>query len=179
MTIIGHTIAGATIAVLAVPAGTTRRRLLAVVGVFAFLANFPDLPVPGWGHDRYDISHSIFVIGALLTLAVTLAFLSEGFTAWSGGRRIIIAGSLACLSHLLLDTFYNHGLGLRMFWPVSNRGFSLAIACFDVLQTSLPKITMHSLRVFAIELACYGPIFVAAVVFRRRTFGRLESLDED
>lgn len=168
MTPVGHTLTGLTIAVLVLPRDVSTKRRLVTMGSFALLANLPDLPFPGWGHERYDISHSVFVIGGILWLTLLFALLIGPVARIAGGRRILFAGAGACLSHLLLDTLYNHGFGLAMFWPFSEARLALPVPWFETLKTSLPAITMHSIRVFLIELACYGPIFLAAVFWRKR-----------
>lgn len=173
MTPVGHTLTGLTIALLALPVGVSSRRRLVTAACFAVAANLPDLPFPGWGHDRYDISHSVFVISLILIIALLLAWSIGRFARWAGGKRILFAGALACLSHLLLDTFYNHGNGLPMFWPVSEASLALPIPWFSTLQASLPEITGQSLRVFLIELVCYGPIFLAAWLWMNRKRKRL------
>jgi len=38
--------------------------------VFGLIANIPDARIPGWGHYKYYISHSIFVTGALVAVAL-------------------------------------------------------------------------------------------------------------
>ena len=52
---------GLTIGVAAVPRDFNRRQTVVILAAFVALANAPDWPLPGWGHDRYDVSHSIFV----------------------------------------------------------------------------------------------------------------------
>ena len=168
MTFVGHSLTGAAIAVLAVRPQSSCRRVALTLAVFVVLANVPDLPFPNWGHDRYDISHSIFTIFPLVLIFSAFIILSPSLRTRAGGAAVVLAGALACCSHLLLDTFYNHGMGLAMFWPVSSGRVALPIPWFETLRTSLPKVTPHSLRVFGIEFLCYGPVFFAAVFWRFR-----------
>ncbi|MEM7699975.1 MAG: metal-dependent hydrolase [Verrucomicrobiota bacterium] len=120
MTPVGHSLTGAAIALAVLPSGATRQRLAATVGAFVLLANLPDFPIPGWGHDRYHVSHSLFVVSPILIFVAVICFTYPKLRKICGEPRIIIAGAIAGLSHLLLDTFYNHGKGLAMFWPLSN-----------------------------------------------------------
>ena len=80
---------------------------------FVALANLPDWPLPNWGHDRYDISHSVFVNIGLIGLVVVLTQVFANQTRLSQNRFLTLA-AMAWLSHLLLDTFYNHGEGLGL-----------------------------------------------------------------
>jgi len=80
-------------ATIAMARAFTARQKLATIGVFLFLANVPDLPFPGWGHDRYDISVTVFFTTAVLAGVVAAAFLCvKGLKQWAGGARMIWAG---------------------------------------------------------------------------------------
>jgi len=167
MTFVGHIFMGAAIALLVMPPEFSARRKCATVAAFALLAKVPDLPFPGWGHDRYDISHSVFTITLLLlAIGLTIYFVQPA-RRWVGGGAIILAGATACYSHLLLDTFYNHGNGLAMFWPFSNARVALPIAWFDVIRTPYPQISLHTLKVYGVEFLAYGPVLLAAALYHR------------
>jgi membrane-bound metal-dependent hydrolase YbcI (DUF457 family) len=167
MTPVGHSLFGASLAVAAMPRGASRRRRLAMLVSFAALANIPDLRLPMWGHERYDISHSIFVnAGLIALLAVTLVFLPRARRA-VGGTAVIICGAAAWLSHLLLDSFYNHGKGVAILWPFSKGRLALPISWFDNLHLPLPHFGWHTARVMGIELLAYGTLFVLVCLARR------------
>ena len=166
MTQTGHSITGAAIGVLAMPAVGSARLKAGVILACIVLANIPDLRLPGWGHDRYDISHSLFVTLAAVGI-VALPLLSiRGLSKRLGGRAVVVAGATAWLSHLLLDTFYNHGAGLAMFWPISKARLAMPIRWFET-ATPLPHFDAHTARVWGIEVLSYGPLLIAAVVLRR------------
>ena len=137
----GHGLTGAALGLLATPAGAGRGRLLATLVAFAALANIPDLPLPGWGHSRYDISHSVFVN---LPLALVLAL---ALWRWRGLRlRVTLLGAAAWCSHLLLDSMYNHGKGVAIFWPLSAgrlalpRGEPIRLTFIGLGETPNPRI---------------------------------------
>lgn len=156
---------GLTIGVAAVPRDFNRRQTAVILAAFVALANAPDWPLPGWGHDRYDVSHSIFVtLAAVASLSVIAAFLLRR-TPY-GSWRVIGGGVVAWLSHLLLDTFYDGRKGLAMFWPVSDARVSLPIPCFHTMQLS-PLMSAHNAAVFAIEAAVYGSILVIVLLGRK------------
>ena len=75
----------------------------------------------------------------------------------------MIGGSFAWLSHLLLDSFYNHGKGIAIYWPFSNARLALPIPWFDVGAGSLA----HLLQVFLIEFISYIPFLLLALLIRQ------------
>ena len=167
MTQVGHTLTGIAIGVLCMPDRHSPRGKTAHLLICGLLANVPDFPLPGWGHQRYDISHSLFV-NTLIILG--LAFI---LAQWDqqrrqiGGWGVILGGSLAWLSHLLLDSFYNHGRGVGIFWPVSEAHLTLPLPWFSVIATSPPPLTWETARIFAIELVSYGIVLLLAMGLRR------------
>ncbi len=158
----GHGLTGAALGLLATPAGAGRGRLLATLVAFAALANIPDLPLPGWGHSRYDISHSVFVN---LPLALVLAL---ALWRWRGLRlRVTLLGAAAWCSHLLLDSMYNHGKGVAIFWPLSAGRLALPLPWFSTAHGPLWRPDLHLLKVMAVELAFYGALFLVGAGLRR------------
>lgn len=172
MSPVGHTLTGLAIGLGVVPAAWTRRSQAVAFGCFALLANAPDLPLPGWGHERYDISHSVFVtaMGCLLLSLVSYSLLKRFKLS---PRRWLLAGCGAWYSHLLLDTFYNHGKGLAMFWPLSNSRVALPIPWFQTL-TAESVLCWRNFRVGAIELVCYGTLLALVWWARRRSRRQVE-----
>jgi hypothetical protein len=168
MTPVGHSLMGAAIAALCLPSSLPRTSR--VIGFLSFivLASLPDAPLPSWGHDRYHVSHSLFINGACIAL------LMLGSRAWPQGRarvggwRVIVGAVGAWLSHLLLDTFYNHGRGLAMFWPVSQTRLALPMPWFNTLNGSPPLLGRHIAYVFGVELLAYGTLLVLALAWRYR-----------
>ena len=124
--------------------------------------------------DRYDISHSVFVNVGLIGLVVVLAkVFAKG--SWFCRSRFLMLAAMAWLSHLLLDTFYNHGQGIGLFWPISNQRLSLAMPWFDNWDLSQPVSSSHNLSVFGIEFLAYFPILLGAlfISFKLRRHRRL------
>jgi len=160
---------GLAIGCAVVPRDFNRRQTALTLAAFVALANAPDWPLPGWGHDRYDVSHSIFVTIAIVVIAagVTTVWLRRTpYFCW----RLIAGGAVAWLSHLLLDTLYDGRKGLAMFWPVSDARVSLPIPCFRTMQLS-PLVSAHNASVFAIEAIVYGGI-LGIVLFGRQWIER-------
>ncbi len=167
MTQIGHALAGIGIGILGLRPRLRRRAIAARLAVFALLANIPDVEVQGWGHYRYNVSHSLIVTLACILLAMivfkTVALLTKRRFDW----WLILFGSFAWLSHLLLDTFYNHGQGIGLFWPLSDARVALPIPWFEVVQVIPPPITTQLLREIAVEAAFYGLFVLLASVYVR------------
>jgi len=162
MTPVGHSLVGATVGVVYcnIHQLPIHSRISVILGMI-LCANIPDYPLPGWGHDRYELSHSIFV-GMLLVLGYVV-FVRHlwhdrmHFGAWP----FIAAGTLALYSHYLLDSFYNHGKGIASFWPFSEARLALPIPWFETMKIS-PPLCLHNVRVWSIELLCYGLLLVIA-----------------
>ena len=164
---VGHSLTGLSIGVLCMPKRSGRIARAGHLLAFVVLASLPDLPVTGWGHYRYGRSHSLFVNFALIAVAV-------GLLAWRGGLRerigrwpVVVCGAAAWLSHLLLDTFYNHGRGLQMFWPWSRASIALPMPWFSTLRGRW-RADLFSLRVAAVEAAFYGAVLLLCILWRWR-----------
>jgi membrane-bound metal-dependent hydrolase YbcI (DUF457 family) len=167
MTQVGHALMGTAIGILSLPSAKPLRWKIAYFTAFALLGNLPDLDLLYWGHQRYDISDSLFVtllVGALIT--VLFAWLPS-VRQHVGGRGVVLAGILAWLSHLLLDSFYNHGRGIAIFWPLSTAHVALPIPWFSAVPF-IPPITPAHLLEYRAEFASYFPFVVAAYVLRRK-----------
>ena len=167
MTQVGHTLTGIAIGVACLPGGKPTHSKLIHLAAFGLLANIPDFPFKYWGHDRYYISHSLFV-NLLLILIVSSAFIFlKGVRAKVGGWAVIVGGACAWLSHLLLDTFYNHGKGLLMFWPFSDRRLALPIPWFSVVKTPVLPLTPATVHILLIEFAFYGSILLIVIGMKK------------
>jgi len=164
MSPVGHTLTGLAIGWFALPAGSTKRGTAIAMSAYVVLANAPDLPLPMWGHDRYHISHSLISTTVGVAVVSLLAGLCSRFLYRIPGR-LILAGAAAWYSHILLDTYYNHGIGLPVGWPISEARIALPIPCFSTISRN-PIIGWHNVRVVAVEALVYGSI-LAAVVYMK------------
>jgi hypothetical protein len=165
MTTMGHSLTGLSIGVLCVPGGRRWWWVVLFLNAFIGLANIPDWPFHGWGHDSYEVSHSLFVnLGLVAALVLAIGLWRWGRAA-VGGWCVLACGALAWLSHLFLDTLYNHGQGLPMFWPASDAALALPIPWFSTLrETWTPD--EHTGRVLLIEAGFYGALLLACVAVR-------------
>lgn len=154
---------GLSIGVLCLPRNTRPVRAAATLAAFVMLASVPDAPLSGWGHDRYRVSHSVFVTGGLLGIAAAGLAVFPRLLRWLGGRRIAVAGAVCWISHLLLDCLYNHGLGLAMFWPLSDARLDLALPWFAVLGREGSPSPTH---IYAVEGLFYGSLLLLCLAVR-------------
>ena len=166
MTLIGHSLVGATVAIFFTPVSHSGRKRALFIGAFIIIAYIPDLPLPGWGHWQYHISHSMFVnILLMMPFAMILCYLKY---VKNIGSYIFIIGSLtAWSSHFFLDSFYSHGKGVGIFWPFSSSKFALPIPWFSIMQSTSSLLSYHNLKVFLIEFLFYFPIFFTALFIRK------------
>lgn len=170
MTFVGHSLLGASLAQATIPANASWKQSLPIVNFYVLLAFLPDLPLPGWGHDRYFFSHSLAVNLALMLLMAAVALSLKGWRNKTG-CRLIAGGMLAWLSHFLLDAIYNHGRGVAIFWPFSDGVLNLPLPWFETLQWAQPLNGAHNLRVFGVEALFFAPLCLAAWAARRVWLG--------
>ena len=163
MTEVGHFITGATIGVLSMPKEITPKQKTVHIIAFMLMATIPDWPFKNWGHDRYYLSHSVFVTLLLIALLFIALFFSKKLRKKIGDWPVMMGGALAWLSHLLLDSFYNHGKGIAIYWPFSEARLALPIPWFYVGSGSLA----HLIQVFLIEFISYSPFLLLALLIRR------------
>jgi len=168
LTPVGHSLTGLAVGISAMPSAFSTKKKIIHVLFFIGLANIPDVPIPYWGHDLYYISHSFFVNFVL--------FLFVSFLIWKTVQkiyptvpvwRIFLFGWIAWFSHLLLDSFYNHGLGVMIWWPFSEKSLCLPIPWFSVLNAPMFSITKESIRIWSIEFISYSPLVLIALVLKR------------
>jgi hypothetical protein len=167
MTPVGHVLTGISIGVVSMPKRIKTPWKIVYFIAFSTLSLAPDFHIKYWGHHRYYISHSIFT--NMLAILILILLLSRGKNMITklGGWKVVIGGVLSWLSHLLLDTFYNHGKGLLMFWPFSEARLALPIPWFSVVQASPPPFTEETVRILLIELASYGALLLFVIVLKR------------
>lgn len=179
MTSFGHTMIGIACGSLMVPSTLNLRPKAALILLFAAAANVPDIEVQGWGHDRYYFSHSLFVnlgaMGLILAMWTVYCVLSRHERYWK------IAAGLSCawMSHLLLDSFYNHGAGIRIFWPLSDAALALPIPWLSVRDVSIPYFAWSNLKVYLTEAATFAPLLILSIIIHRCKPGKPVLANED
>ncbi len=109
----------------AAPTPPTRRRLVGTMGALALLSLLPDADVIAFkfgipyahpfGHR--GASHSI----AFALICGALAYAAARLSTWNADRvRIAVVVFAIVVSHPLLDAMTDGGLGVALFWPISD-----------------------------------------------------------
>jgi hypothetical protein len=91
--------------------------------------------------------------------------------------RVTVGGMAAWYSYILLDSMYNHGYGIRIYWPFGTGSLVLTVPWFSTVQHSQSLLNMHNLQVFAIEFACYMPLLAVVMTLRRMLFLKSRALN--
>jgi membrane-bound metal-dependent hydrolase YbcI (DUF457 family) len=167
MTTVGHTLVGAAIGTVCLPRDSRGIKKVLHLLTFIVLANLPDLPVPMWGHNRYDISHSIFTNLIVIGVLILLVCLWSAIFHTRLNRWILLCCGIAIFSHILLDSFYNHGLGIPIFWPFSDKSLVLPIPWLSVQGEMPPPVTLEMVRIWLYEFVTFCPVLLIAVWIRK------------
>ena len=165
MTTMGHTLVGISIAVLFAPKMEKASHRIGYYLLFVFFALIPDIEVHGWGHNRYRVSHSIPVMLAMVSVLTNGVLVVLMIRCQWQGILIYVGCIVAWLSHFCLDSFYNHGYGVMVMWPLSGGRLNFALPWFS--NTPPFTITMAHMRIYGIELVFYGMVFVLVIVGKR------------
>jgi inner membrane protein len=168
MTSTGHYLTGLSIGILCLPKKSTRVHQIVHLYVFTFLSIIPDLQLPGWGHGaKYYFSHSLYVNLSLILILLIPFVLLPGLRRWVGGWPVLIGAPLAWLSHLLLDSFYNTGIGIAIYWPFSDARLILSIPWLSLSQGPLYPLSLVNLKIVAIETITFLPLLILAIFIRK------------
>jgi membrane-bound metal-dependent hydrolase YbcI (DUF457 family) len=169
MTQMGHSLVGACLGILALSKHKKLSSSIGTLFLFVVLANIPDLPVPAWGHDRYYFSHSLFVnLGVALLLTSIYLLLSKFWLKIAPNMKFLLLMILALFSHLLLDSFYNHGFGVAIFWPFSSESLALPIPWLSVQKDFPPPFTLEMLRIWFLEFLTFSPLLLLSLWYRKQ-----------
>ncbi len=173
MTPIGHSLVGMSMGVVCMPRYQSCWAKAAFLSGFIGLATVPDWHLPGWGHIRYEVSHSLFVNLALIIVFAVVLRTCKSTRMGIGAWPVIFGGAAAWLSHLLMDSFYNHGLGVTIFWPLSTARLALPMPWFRTLPYVPPPWDFDTFCIYLVEVLFYGPILLLAIAWRYWRLRRL------
>lgn len=166
MTTLGHTLVGASIGLICMPAGDKARHRLVLLACIIAVASLPDWPIPGWGHFRLDISHSI-IVNCGLMLGITIIYRSLSGSTFRKYGFVLVGLLVAWMSHFLLDAFYADSR-LAIFWPLSQASISLPIPWLKTMPHLPPPFDGRILQILLWEAATFLPLVFLATAIRIR-----------
>ena len=94
----------------------------------------------------------------LLLIAVAFLILRKRI-----GKPILVLGATAWLTHLLLDSFYNHNRGIAIYWPFSDSRLNFGMPWFNNLDLSQSPISNDNLWVYIVEAIAFAPVLAVAI----------------
>jgi inner membrane protein len=150
----------------------TGTSLASAMTAFSVLSLAPDLDVIAFrlgipyaaplGHR--GAAHSLCIAVALASIAV-LATRRRGEPGML--TRLWALCAVVAVSHALLDTLTDGGLGVALFWPISNRRYFAPWRPIPVAPIGARMLTARGLDVVMMEALQFSPLLVWALWPRR------------
>lgn len=166
MASIGHAMIGMAGAKLARRGQRTIFAPFTAMVIWSGLSLLPDLDALGfplgvrysapWGHR--GATHSV-VFATIIAALVGLVAKQARLNAW----RTALIAEVVVVSHGLLDTLTDGGLGCALLWPFSNHRFFAPWRPLPVAPIGRGLFSLEGLRVAGIELVVFLPFLVYAV----------------
>jgi inner membrane protein len=178
MASIGHIAMGMAAARVSRHPQVTRRASMPAFAAWSALSLLPDVDVIGFGLGvRYEDEWGHR--GATHSLAFSIALsLTIGLAAWLATRsrrsaaRIAVLASAVLVSHALLDTMTDGGLGCALLWPFDLTRYFAPWNPIPVAPIGLDFLSVYGFGVALIELILFAPIFSFALSTSRVTTPR-------
>jgi inner membrane protein len=171
MASVGHIAVGMAAARLHRRGQRTRWTLFTSMTLWSSLSLLPDADVIGfrfgvayaqpWGHR--GATHSLIFC---LALAIALGALAPLFG--SSVLRTLLVASVVLVSHPLLDTLTDGGLGCALLWPFDAQRYFAPWNPIPVAPIGRAIFSRVGLFVMLTELALFAPLFVYALWPRGR-----------
>jgi inner membrane protein len=170
MASVGHLLVGMAGGRAYLPRDASAKALVVTCWLFACISEFPDIDVIGFrfgvayeapfGHR--GATHSIAFAVLMGVLALSVARLLKQPAA-----RLATAVFVLTLSHALLDTLTDGGLGCALGWPVTDTRFFAPLRPLPVAPIGAGMLSWRGARVVIIELCAFSPFLVYALLPRR------------
>ena len=181
MASIGHVAVGMAAARIYAPGPRRLGALLVSMVLWTELSLLPDADVLGfafgirygapWGHRgaTHSFAFSVALGAALGLLVVALRTPVYHRPALRTG----VLASLVLVSHALLDTLTNGGLGCALFWPFDDARHFAPWQPIPVAPIGRDFLSERGLRVALTELFGFAPVFLYALWPRENSSRRL------
>jgi inner membrane protein len=170
MASIGHIAIGMAAARAERPMATTASLAVAMFS-WSLISLLPDADVLGfplgvpyahaWGHR--GVAHSF---AFLACVALGIALVARAFR--QSALRTGLVAALVLISHPLLDTLTDGGLGCALLWPFADTRYFAPLRPIPVAPIGAAFLTRAGLRVASVELVLFAPLFFYALWPRAR-----------
>jgi inner membrane protein len=175
MASLGHVVAGLAVGRVhdrfASPSRSRRQRITAAAA-FAIFALLPDLDVVGF---RFGVDYAspFGHRGALHSLLAAVVIGLAAAPLLAKELRAPLAATAACtiaavISHGLLDTLTDGGLGVALLWPFSEERFFAPWQPIPVAPIGRAFLSLRGLYCAVVEVALFSPLLVYAVFARSK-----------
>lgn len=167
MASIGHVVVGLAASRFSRRRGATSWTPFGVAVLWSGLSLLPDADVFGfrlgvhyedpWGHR--GATHSLLFAAVVAVIALVVA----KATRLPAALRTTLITLGVVSSHSVLDTLTDGGLGCALLWPFSDERFFAPWRPLPVAPIGGAFLSGEGLRVAAVELIAFSPLFVYAV----------------
>jgi len=176
MASIGHAAIGMAAGRRLAPPGRSQRTF-ALMFLFSLLSLLPDVDVVGFamgvpygapfGHR--GATHSLATAALVGFMAAVAASARSTSDPEAPGRALRFGAYVALViaSHGLLDAMTDGGKGVALLWPVTTRRFFFAWRPIPVAPIGADFFSISGMRVAAVELIEFAPVFAYALLARR------------
>jgi inner membrane protein len=114
-------------------------------------------------------AHSICAALALAFIAALAARRTPEQVAGQTRLRLWLVCTIVAISHGLLDTLTDGGLGIALLWPLSNQRYFAPWRPIPVAPIGARMLTMTGVRVVMTEALQFAPLLVWSLWPRRRS----------
>jgi inner membrane protein len=168
----GHVAVGMFAGRIWMPRTARWRELFAAFVIGATLAMLPDADVVAfaahipyaapWGHRGAAHSFVVALAGAVVIGLVALRWLSAKTAAKAAALAFAVL-----LSHGLLDTLTDGGLGVALLWPFDTTRYFAPWQPIPVAPIGAGMLSRRGLYCLLVELGMFAPFWLAALLWRR------------
>lgn len=167
----GHIAVGIAAARAYLPKDAPRGKLIKTALIFSALSMLPDADVIAFplgiayehplGHRGASHSFVFAVFVGLVALALARPLKQPPL-------RLFVTVTVILLTHGLLDTLTNGGLGIELLWPFSYERFFAPVSLIPVAPIGLGMLSVRGLLVIVVELVMFSPLVIYATFPRKR-----------
>lgn len=148
------------------------KHLFAAFVAWSTLAMLPDFDVVAfafripyaapWGHR--GAAHSLVIACAV---GIVIGLIARRWLSAKEALGYGIAATLVMVSHGLLDTLTDGGLGVALFWPFDLTRYFAPWRPIPVAPIGAGMLSKRGLWCVSVELALFAPFWLAALLWRR------------